>query len=251
MKKMLKNIGAGLYYGESNVRFYGVGIQTRMSVVSLPDGGVIVISPLILTEELKRALDVLGPVRHIASPNKIHNQGLTSFAEAYPEAQLWASPGLAERRPDIRFTGTLDDTPHPDWAQVLDQLVTQGNLFFSEVVFYHGGSKTLIVADLVENITDETVRSCLGRHVAKAIHIFGRPLPSPEFRMYTFDADAAGARLDEIGAWDFHRILMAHGAVITEDAHGVLRDVRDFLTAEVAVRSAHRAALYRFLASQQ
>lgn len=248
---MLKTIGAGLHYGEDDVSFYGVGIQTRMSVVLLPDGGVLVISPLILTEPMKTALDALGPVRHIASPNKIHNQGLTSFSEAYPEARIWASPGLVERRPDIRFSGTLDDTPHPDWAPVLDQLVTRGNLFFSEVVFFHGGSKTLIVADLVENIADETVPSRLGRQMAKSLHVFGRPLPSPEFRMYTSDADAAGARLDEIGSWDFQRILMAHGTVIEESAHEVLRDVRDFLTAEVTSRSAHRAALYKFLASQQ
>lgn len=248
---MLKEIGGGLRYAEGDVRFYGAEIQTRMSVVTLPDKGLLVISPLILTSQMKHALDALGPVRHIASPNKIHNQGLTSFAAAYPEARLWASPGLVERRTDLRFDGTLDDHPHPDWAPVLDQLVTKGNLFFSEAVFFHGASRTLIVADLVENISDETVKSKRDQGIAKAFHIFGRPLPSPEFRLYTSNAEAAGARLDKIGAWDFERILMAHGTIITDDAHGALREVRDFLVAEVTARSPHRAALYKFFASQQ
>lgn len=248
---MLKKIGTGLRYGEDDVQFYGVGIQTRMSVVTLPDGGLLVISPLILTTQIKAELDALGTVRHVASPNKIHNQGLASFAGAYPDAQLWASPGLAERCPDIRFAGTLDDHPHPDWAPVLDQLVTRGNFFFSEVVFYHGESKTLIVADLVENISDDTVKSRLGQQLAKTFHVFGRPLPSPEFRMYTSDAKAAADRLDEIGMWDFERILMAHGTVITDDAHDILRDVRDFLVAEVTSRSGHRTAINKFLASHQ
>lgn len=248
---MLKKLGEGLHYDEDDVRFYGATIQTRMSVVTLPSNGVLVISPLILTRQMKSELDVLGPVRHVASPNKIHNQGLTSFAEAYPEAQFWVSPGLVDRRADIRFAGTLDDHPHPDWAPVLDQLMTKGNIFFSEAVFYHWSSKTLIVADLVENISEETFKSKRDRLIAKIFHIFGRTLPSPEFRMFTSDAEAAGERLDKIALWDFERILIAHGTIITENAHEVLRDVRDFLIAEVNSRPPYRNALYTFLASYQ
>ncbi len=248
---MLKELGGGLSYAEEFVTFYGVKLQTRMTVVALPDGGLLIISPLVLTERLKRELDGLGPVRHVASPNKIHNQGLASFAAAYPDAMLWASPGLPERRPDLAFAGILDDRPHPDWAPVLDQQVTRGNLFFAEVVFLHAASKTLIVADLVENICQTTLTSKVARLMAKTIGIFGKPLPSPEFRMYTTDAEAAGAAINGIGAWAFERILMAHGAIVTDHAHEVLADVRDFLLAEVASRSSFRAKLYRFLASRQ
>lgn len=248
---MLKQIGDGLYFAEDDVTFFGAKLQTRMSVVKLPGGGLLVISPLILTDQLKKELDALGSVRHVASPNKIHNQGLASFADAYPGIQLWASPGLPERCPELRFAGTLDDRPHPDWAPVLDQLVTLGNIFFSEVVFFHTASKTLIVADLVENISDETVKSVIVQQAAKAMKIFEKPLPSPEFRMYTTDAEAARTRLDEISQWGFDQILMAHGTIITEHAHEVLRDVRDFLNAEVTARSPHRAALYQSFASHQ
>ncbi len=248
---MLKRLHDDLFYAEDEISFYGVHLQTRMSVVRLPDGGLLVISPLLLTEPLKQALDALGPVRHIASPNKIHNQGLTPFAEAYPDAKLWASPGLIARRPDLGFAGTLGDVPHPDWAPVLDQLVTEGNVFFAEVVFFHAASRTLIVADLIENLTDQTIASTAAQQLAKAMKIFGKPLPSPEFRMYTDDAQAAVVRLDKIAEWDFTRILMAHGEIITENAHDVLRHVRDFLSAEVNARSSHRAALYRFLAAKQ
>lgn len=248
---MLKQIGNGLYFAEDDVKFYGATLQTRMCVVKLPDESLLVVSPLILTDPLKAELDALGTVRHVASPNKIHNQGLASFASAYPGSALWASPGLPERRPDLHFSGTLDDHPHPDWAPVLDQLVTQGNIFFSEVVFFHVASKTLIVADLVENISDQTVKQTIVQQAAKSLNMFETPLPSPEFRMYTTDSEAAGARLDKIAEWDFNRILMAHGTIITEQAHAVLQGVRDFLMAEVKARSPHRAALYAFLASHQ
>lgn len=248
---MLKSLGGGLHYAEAEVTFYGVNIQTRMSVVELPGGGLLVISPLILTDVLRQSLDALGPVMHLASPNKIHNQGLESFMAVYPEAQIWASPGLPERRPELNYAGVLDDTPHADWAPVLDQLVTRGNIFFSEVVFFHRDSRTLIVADLVENLAEDTVPSAVGRQAARAMHIFGKALPSPEFRLYTTDAQEAAAGMDAMAVWPFERILMAHGTIITAEAHEVLAEVRDFLVAEVESRPAHRAGLYQFLARHQ
>lgn len=87
---MLIEIGDGLWYGAADVRFFGAQIQTRMSVVRLSNGGLAIISPLVLTDALEAALKLLGPVQHVLSPNKIHNQGLESFAKAYPKAQIWA-----------------------------------------------------------------------------------------------------------------------------------------------------------------
>lgn len=158
---------------------------------------------------------------------------------------------MGERRSDITFAGTLDDAPHVDWADVMDQLTTKGNVFFSEVVFFHRASKTLIVADLVENISDETVKGGIAKAAAKAGHIFGRPLPSPEFRSYTTDADAAAKQMDKICDWPFERILMAHGDIIEDKARDVLRDIRDFLVSEVTARPAYRSALYKYFASKQ
>lgn len=248
---MLTDLGNGLWFAAADVQFYGVAIQTRMAVIRLENGGLAVISPLVLDDALKQALAALGPVRHVMSPNKIHNQGIDSFVQAYPDASIWASPGLADRRPDIGFTGTLGDTPHADWADEMDQLTTQGNVFFSEVVFFHRASKTLIVADLVENISQETVKSAVARAAARAGHIFGRPLPSPEFRAYTDDPEAAGKRLDEIAKWPFETILLAHGDLITDRAHDVLRDVRDFLLAEVRARPDYKKILYRKVSTLQ
>lgn len=248
---MLIEIGQGLFYAEGGVRFLGAHLMTRMSVVVLPDGGVAVISPLLPSPPLIGALRALGPVRHLMSPNKIHNQGLPGMAAAFPEAQIWASPGLIERRPGLAYAGTLGDRPRPDWAPVMDQHLTRGNLFFSEVVFFHRASRTLIVADLVENITEATIGGGFARAAARAGHILGRPLPSPEFRMYTDDAEAAAASLDAIAAWPFERILMAHGEIITETAQETFAGLRDFLVEEVRRRPAWRRSLYRHLAARQ
>jgi hypothetical protein len=86
-------------------------MQSRMAVSKLHGDALWVWSPLPMTEEIAEALDDLGRVAHIVSPNKIHNQGLDSFHTRYPDAKLWASPGLRERRPTLDYTGVLADRP--------------------------------------------------------------------------------------------------------------------------------------------
>lgn len=242
---LLTDHGAGLWSVGGLVHFLGVGLQSRMELVRLPDGGLLAISPLPLTPALKAEIDAVGSVRHIASPVKLHSLGIADFAAAWPEAKVWASPGLPERRPDLRFDGVLGEAPHGDWAGVLEQTTTAGNVFFSEVVFLHRASRILIVADLIEALDAEIVPSRWGQMLCRAMRIFGRALPSPEFRAFTTDAAAAKERLDRIDGWDFTRILPAHGPMLEDPDHALFRRVRDFLLAEVAARPGWRRALYR------
>lgn len=246
-----QSFGDDLWYMEGTVRFFGVPIQTRMAVSKLDGDALWVCSPLPMTDEIARTLDALGRVAHIVSPNKIHNQGLNSFRACYPHAKRWASPGLPERRPDLEFAGVLGDQPEAVWSDHIDQRLTEGNAFFSEAVFFHRASRTLIVADLVENITANALPSKTGRALAKMIRIYGRALPSPEFRMYTVDAEAARRKLNAINTWPFERILLAHGDLITENAHGVFQEVVDHLYAEVKGRPRFRRTIYEAMARLQ
>jgi hypothetical protein len=74
-----------------------------MTVVRLSDGSLWVCSPIRLSETLKASIDEQGPVRHLVSPNKIHHLFLEEWARVWPEAKLYASPGLARRRRDLAF----------------------------------------------------------------------------------------------------------------------------------------------------
>jgi hypothetical protein len=195
-----------------------------MTVVRLEGGGLFLHSPSFLTEALRRELDDLGEVAFVVSPNKLHHQGLEPVLRAHPRARCFAPPGLPERRPDLRFAGVLDDTPHPGWAETLDQVVTRGNVFFAEVLFLHRSSRTLIVGDLVENFEKGTT-SRAGRVLASLFGVGSHPVASPEFRLYTHDPDAAWESLQPALAWDFERIVLAHGGLIQEDAPRVFRAV--------------------------
>ncbi len=248
---LLTRLADDLYAVEGEVRFYGARLQTRMVVARLEGDRLWVYSPLPIEPALADELDALGEVAWVLSPNKIHNQGLASCHARYPRAQLWASPGLPERRPDLVFAGVLGDASEPAWAGAIDQRLTAGNCFFSEVVCHHRASRTLIVADLVETIGAETLSGGVARGLSKLAGLFDRALPSPEFRAYTIDADAARARLEEIDAWPFERIVMSHGAIVERDAHAVLRGVIDHLTQEVRARAAWRRRLYSVVSRVQ
>ncbi len=72
-------------------------------------------------------------------------------ARLYPQAKLYASPGLAEKRKDLTFYGVLKNSPESEWQKDLDQTIFEGNRFLEEVVFFHGLSRTLILTDLCFN----------------------------------------------------------------------------------------------------
>lgn len=218
MIKLSNNI----YTLEARVNFYGASLQTRMAVIKLSDESLLIYSPVSLTPDIKRQLDELGPVSCVVAPNKIHNQALNDYAAHYPGTKIFAAPGLPERKPDIDYAGVLTDEPEPEWKDDIDQVLTKGNVFFSEAIFYHKLSKTLLVCDLVENFNKSTTS------MTAIFRLFGvkqRPMVSPEFRMYTANGDKARRALETVQAWDFERIFLCHGDIIDCDAKAVFNGV--------------------------
>lgn len=240
----------GIHVEEAVVRFYGFQIQTRMAIVVLPQGRLLLYSPIWLTPQLRSELGRLGQVAYILSPNKIHNQTLPSYGEAFPEAEIHAPPGLAERCPDLRIHRSLEDEAPPEWRDTLDQALTSGNVFFSEAVLLHRASRTLLVGDLVENVDGSTL-SGFGRAAARLFGVGSEPVGSPEFRLYTHDTDLAARSFARIQSWDFDKIFLCHGRLITEDAKQWLRKATNgILDASRARTPASRWAL-RLIASLQ
>lgn len=239
-----------LYVEEATIRFYGFRLRTRMAVVVLPQGRLLLYSPVWLTDTLRSELAQLGEVAFVLSPNKIHNQTLAAYAEAYPAAEIHLPPGLAERRPELRVTAVLGDEAPPAWRDRLDQVLTGGNVFFSEVLLFHRPSRTLLVGDLVENF-DASTASPLARAAARLFGVVSAPVASPEFRLYTHDADAAARSFERAARWDFQRIFLCHGALIEEDAKGTFQRVTEGVLRAARGRSRATRFCLRQLARAQ
>ena len=122
------------------VEVIGFRYPTRMAVIRLSHGGLLIWSPVALSDALRRDLSDLGEVRHLVAPNSLHHLFLAEWRAAYPQTALYAAPGLRRPRKDLEFDAELGDAPPPEWADDLDQVLVPGNRITTEVVFFHRGA---------------------------------------------------------------------------------------------------------------
>jgi hypothetical protein len=107
---MLEQVHDALWIGEGeNVSFYGAPYPTRSVIARLESGYLWVWSPIKLTSGLRAAIDGLGTVRHLVSPNKLHHLYLPEWKAAYPGAALWGPQSTIKKRPDLSFRDALKD----------------------------------------------------------------------------------------------------------------------------------------------
>ena len=208
------------------VSFYGFPYPTRAVLVRLGSGGLWVWSPVRLDEGLQQAVDGLGPVEHLVSPNKLHHLYLAEWQEAYPQARLWAPRSTIRKRGDLRFEAPLEDRPPVAWQPDIDQAWFRGSPFLDEIVFCHLPSRTAIVGDLIEAFSDAFLErhwSWWQRPLARLDGItIHRPRAPLELRLSFRDKAPARAALQKVLSWEPERVVMAHGEWAR--AHG-----RDFL----------------------
>lgn len=217
---MLEPLADDVWVAARPLRFFGVEIGTRMTVVRLPGGGLFVHSPVALDEPTRAAVDALGPVAAIVAPSLYHHLYVGEWARAYPEASLSGCPGLAKKRADVPWSRVLGDQPADEWRGSLEQVFFGALPMQNEVVFFHPKTRTIISSDLVFDLASHP--SGLTRAAALLI---GHRSPGPTVLERAMIADRAAAR-DQIGrivAWDAERIVLAHGNVVASDGSAVVR----------------------------
>jgi hypothetical protein len=161
-------------------------------------------------------------VHHLVSPNKLHHLFLGQWAQAWPKARLWASPGLARRRRDLHFDGELGDSPDPAWADDIDQVIFHGSFGMEEVVFFHRASRSAIITDLVQKFDPASLRGWQ-RLLMRLDGLVGPDGSTPrEWRLTFWNRRAAREALRKALAWDPRRLIIAHGEWVRENGRDVL-----------------------------
>jgi hypothetical protein len=220
---MFEEFGPALFCADGpTVSFYGFPYPTRMAVAQLADGDLWVWSPIEATPEIAQAVDRLGRVRHIVSPNKLHHLFLPAWAERWPDARIYAPPGLASRKPEVHFDAELGDAPEPAWAEEIDQVVFRGSFAMEEVVFFHRVSRTAIVCDLVQRHDPARMRGWKGLAMRLDGLVGSRGSTPREWRASFLKRGPARAARDRVLSWEPERLLIAHGACAREGATATL-----------------------------
>ena len=215
---MFRSIGANIWDHEIPIRFGGIPLWHRMTVIRLTNGGPVVHSPTRLDLASQQEFQKLGPIVAIIAPSWWHDLYLRGYLSAYPDAKLYGAPALVRWSRSLAFAELLDGLAPSLWADQFDQVHVQGiGLFLDEIVFYHRGSRSLIVADLLFNLSekDAWLTRALGSLVIG-------PFPGCRFaRLYrpaVIDRRRMRTAVERILDWDFDQIIVGHGAIV--DARG-------------------------------
>ncbi len=204
-------LDSDLWVTESPLRFLGLEVGARMTVVRLPDQKLLLHSPIAATPDLVREVQALGSVAYLVAPNRLHHLFIGEWQRACPDASLHVAPGLDSKRPDLTIDGVLGDTPDAGWQRELDQVFVAGFPFANEVVFFHRKTATLIATDLAFNVgASSPPATRLAFRLARA---YGRLTPTLVERLLVRDRAAFRQSLERILDWPFERVVVAHGDV--------------------------------------
>lgn len=216
---MLKQIDENIWVAEQPFRYFGLSIGTRMTVVRLRDGGLVVISPIQMSEAIATQLSDIGTVQHIIAPNLYHHLFAADFKALYLKATFWAVPGLKSKRPDLPIDRAIAPDEHSPWSG-LEFLFLNGFRTLSlcgfdslnECVFFHPDSRTLILTDAAfhfDNSFPFVTKFAIS--VAGGYKSLSPSLPE---QIATTAKGEVRQSITQTLEWDFERVIMAHGSII-------------------------------------
>ncbi|MBU51920.1 MAG: hypothetical protein CL920_24785 [Deltaproteobacteria bacterium] len=200
----LREVCPGLYVAEAKQRFYGLEVGARMTIIQ-HHGTLFVHSPIAISPA-----DVahLGTPGQVLAPNLLHHLYVGPWIDAGYEG--WAAPGLPEKRKDVHFHGVITPGVQP-FGEDIEVLPMACFAMTNEVVVLHKPSRTLLVTDLVFNLSPKapwmtrTAMRCLGGYPGCNVTLL---------EQVGMKRDVARRELGIIAEWDFDRVIMAHGEII-------------------------------------
>jgi hypothetical protein len=210
-------IAPDLWTLERRLRMPGGPIlSSRTSIIRLPSGGLLVVSPPPVEPGGLESLDALGAVEEVLVPNSFHYLYAADFAARYPRATLRLAPALRERVPGVPGEELGADAPAA-WRPAVEHLTLGPVRGLSEVAVFHRPSATLVLTDMAFNMVhfDSTAQRLLWRLSGVPVG-FG---PSRTARTLLLnDRATTAAFLARVAEWPIGRVIVAHGEPVQANA---------------------------------
>lgn len=218
-----ETVTGALWLREYGVRLGGARFHARMTVIRLRTGELIIHSPCAFDASVAAEVRALGRVAAIVAPGNFHWLHVPSCQQAFPDAVTYVCPGTEKRAKGLHYDAVLADDAPTLWADELAQVAVDATRVMHEVAFFHRASRSLLLVDLVENFTAATPgTNWFLRAAFRAVGMWNRPTPAPEYRLGWGDKARVRDALQRILAWDFERVILSHGDLITADAKAVV-----------------------------
>jgi len=153
----------------------------------------------------------------------------TTYHDTYVAEALSTLPGIAYYAPEVMSAVAASPTqplssPPAAWQGQVDVLALQGLSSGHEHVFFHRASHTLVVADVFFNPSPEAPLRT--RLIFRALSgLKPEPGMSKLFEGIIKDRAAFTESIMQMLAWDFDRIIVAHGNIIESSGKAVARAI--------------------------
>ena len=211
----MQPVDNNIWVVEQPLKFMGLSVRTRMTVIRLIDNCLLLISPIHITKEIKQQLDSLGKVKYLIAPNLFHYLYLTESQKIYPKAEVVAPPQLEKKLPNLKidrvfmqdeidFNFELEYFLFKEFQVLIGTKIKTVN----EIVFYHPSSKTLIITDSAFNFDDTF--PLVTQLAARILGSYKILKPSWLEKIAIQDKQEAKKSIDKILAWDFTRVIRAY-----------------------------------------
>lgn len=231
---MLKEIDQNIWVAEQKLKYWGLEVGTRMTVIRLENGEIVVISPIKVDELTINQINEIGKVNIIIAPNLYHHLSISKFKSVYSDAKVFAAPGLESKRQDIKIDkildrgkiGSKDEIEYFlfEGFQILD---LKGASPLNEIVFLHRESQTLILTDTAFHF-DESF-SITTQLTMRLIGGYKKLEPSILEKLATREKAKVKNSIQKVLEWDFERVIMAHGTIIENQGKEKLKKGYDWL----------------------
>lgn len=189
-----------------------IPFTTRMTIVRLLNGDLVLHSPVAYTSELQSAVEDLGPIRYLVSPNTLHYWWIPDWKARLPGAAVLATPGVQERaKRQIVVDRVLTGQVSP-WPKEIDMLVVSGDVI-TEAVFFHRASRTLILTDLIENFEPKRIHNWFYRVLMRFSGVVDPDGKAPIDMQLTFfrHQQSLRAAVRRMINWQPERVIISHG----------------------------------------
>jgi hypothetical protein len=200
------------------LKLLGLDAGRTVTVIRLRSGQLVIHSTAPFTDDEVARIRALGQPTWMLDATLFHDSFVPEGKSAFPDAKYLAPPAFAPR------SGISSEplSPAPsEWSGALEVLPLAGTRAGEHFV-YHPPSRTLIVCDCLFNFgqtpslwTRFVVRWLMGLKDGIGMSMF--------FRLMIRDRAAFKNSIASALEWDFERIVVGHGEVITRDARSLFR----------------------------
>ncbi len=130
----MRYIADNIWVFEKPFRLFGADMGNRMTVIRSDDNNLIIHSPIELSSEIKLAIDQLGNVAYIVTPNAFHGLYAKAWLESYPDASYFSANPLVQK--DVGSVNELTQLSESAFPAGVELIEVQGLPKVNEVVFF-------------------------------------------------------------------------------------------------------------------